>query len=95
MTGAPALPYTGAPDMKRSTLACDHEDPDLLRLNAMLHRMERDRCLAAARRSARWIWLCGRRRYRQHVRGARDHQSLAGWFQHMAERFDVAGPQRR
>lgn len=70
-------------------LASKYEDPNLLRLNATLHRMERDRCLVLARRSQKFIWLCGRRRYRKYITLVREHQFLAKWFQHMAERFDV------
>ena len=66
-----------------------YENPDLLRLNAMLHRMERDRHLALARRSLGIVWLCGNGRYRRHVALARDHHFLAKLFQHMAEHFDL------
>ena len=70
-------------------VADEYEDPNLLLLNAMLHRMERDRCLMLARRSLSIVWLCGGGRYKRLLALAHDHHFLAKWFQHMAEYFIV------
>lgn len=74
---------------QRTMMKNSYEDPNLLRLNAMLHRMERDRCLVLARHALRLAWLCGKRRFGRHLLSARDHHLLAKWFQHMAEHFDI------
>lgn len=68
-------------------MATRFEDPNLLRLNAMLHRMKRDRCLKLARGARKWVWLRGTRSYDAHLSRARENHFLASWFQHMAEVF--------
>ena len=74
--------------MTRRRSSSDYENPSLLRLNAMVHRMERNLYLAAARRAGRWSWVMGRVVYRRYLVKAQDNHLLAKWFQHMAEVFD-------
>ncbi len=77
-----------------------YEDPDVLQLNAMLHRMERDHCLYLARRARQRRWLFGSRAYHAHLEQARSEHFLAKLLQHVADFFLAASlpqdaPRRR
>lgn len=72
-----------------------YEDPDLLLLNATLHRMERDRHLAHARRARNRAWLCGTAACRRSLLRARHEHFLSKLLQHTAEVFlAISTPQR-